>query len=65
MQENEYKHLDLRNQFYMRMSKELSRNPDAAYKFMNLVCNLISLSELPLLEIYFQNSIKEFETSKN
>lgn len=62
---NDYEHLDLRSQFYARMSNEISRNPDAAYTFMNLVCNLISLSELPLLESYFKNAVKEKEQSRN
>lgn len=59
MQQNDYKHLDIRSQFFMRMSSEVLRKPDAAYTFIHTVCNEVSLSELPTIEMLFKNNITQ------
>jgi hypothetical protein len=66
MQQFDNKHLDIRSQFITRISGELLRNPDAAYKFISIVCNEVSISELPILEMMFKNSItKELPINNN
>lgn len=65
MQEFDNKHLDIRSQFITRISGDLLRNPDAAYKFINIVCNEVSISELPMIEVMFKNTISKETTTNN
>lgn len=58
MQQFENKHLDMRSQFFMRIGNELLRNPDAAYKFVSVVCGETSIQELTMLEVLFRNSLQ-------
>lgn len=59
MEQFDNKHLDIRSQFCTRISGELIRKPDAAYKFISIVCNEINMSELPVIEMMFKDSIKK------
>ena len=52
-------HLDTRGQFAARMSGELIRKPDAAYKFISIVCSEVNISKLPVIEAMFKNSINK------
>ncbi len=61
----DYKHLDIRTQFFARMSGKILRDPDAAYTFMNIVCNSISIAELPTIEILFNNSVSKEAAQRN
>ena len=45
MQDN--KHLDIRRQFYLRMADIVSKNADTAYTFMGVVCDTVSITDLP------------------
>jgi hypothetical protein len=60
-----YEHLDLRRQFYIRMADKLLRNSDAAYTFMGVVCETVSISDLPTIEAIFINKTNEITQSKN
>ena len=58
MQQFENKHLDMRSQFFMRIGEKVLRNPDAAYKFIGVVCGEASISELAMIERLFYNSLR-------
>ena len=62
---NENKHLDLRRQFYVRMAEKILKNTDAAYTFMGVVCETVSITDLPTIEAIFVSKIKEKSLSKN
>jgi len=57
MQQFDNKHLDIRGQFFMRIGGRVLRNPDAAYKFIGIVCGEASISELAMIEALFANSL--------
>ena len=57
MQGNE--HLDLRRQFYVRMADKILKNQDAAFLFMSIVCETVSVSDLSLIEIAFKKKKKK------
>ena len=57
MQGNE--HLDLRRQFYVRMADKILKNQDPAFLFMSIVCDTVSVSDLSLIEIAFQQRLKK------
>ena len=59
MQQFENDHLDLRGQFFMRIGGRLLRNPDAAYRFIGIVCGETSISELAMIEALFNKSLQE------
>lgn len=66
MQQFENKHLDMRSQFFMRIGGKVLRNPDAAYKFIGVVCGEASISELAMIETLFYNSLRNTtNTSEN
>lgn len=62
---NENKHLDLRRQFYVRMAEKILKNTDAAYTFMGVVCETVSITDLPTIEAIFVSKVKEKSLSKN
>ena len=57
MQGNE--HLDLRRQFYVRMADKILKNQNAAYTFMGVVCETVSITDLPTIEAIFVSKVKE------
>lgn len=59
------KKLDIRSQFYERMSLQLSKNPDSVYVFMRIVCDVAGLSDLSLIELMYKNSKRAKEVSRN
>ena len=63
MQGNE--HLDLRKQFYVRMADKLLKNSDTAYTFMGVVCDTVSIAELPTIEAIFVSKENEIVQNKN
>ena len=63
MLENE--HLDLRRQFYVRMADKILRNSDTAYTFMGVVCDKVSITDLPTIEAIFVSKVKETTVNKN
>lgn len=63
MQENE--HLSIREQFYLRMANKILRNPDTSYTFMKVVCETISITDLPTIEAIFTNKAEQKLISKN
>lgn len=63
MQNN--KHLSIREQFYLRMANKLLRNPDTSYTFMKVVCETISIADLPTIEAIFSNRAEQKLTNKN
>lgn len=63
MQENE--HLSIREQFYLRMANKILRNPDTSYTFMKVVCETISIADLPTIEAIFTNKAEQKSISKN
>ncbi|MBQ8460574.1 hypothetical protein IJ541_10815 [bacterium] len=66
MQQFENKHLDMRSQFFMRIGSKLLRNPDAAYRFIGIVCGETSISELAMIEALFNNSLQNnINTNEN
>lgn len=62
---NGNKHLDLRRQFYVRMAEKILKNTDAAYTFMGVVCETVSITDLPTIEAIFVSKVKEKSLSKN
>lgn len=58
-------HLTIRQQFYVRMSNDILRDPDTAYLFMGVVCETVSMTELPMIEMVFKNKIQQKAESKN
>jgi len=65
MQQFENQHLDMRSQFFMRIGGKVLRNPDAAYKFIGVVCGEASISELAMIEQLFYNSLNIPTNAKN
>lgn len=63
MQDN--KHLGIREQFYLRMANKLLNNPDTSYTFMKIVCETISITDLPTIETIFNNRAEQKLTNKN
>ena len=63
MQDN--KHLDIRRQFYLRMADIVSKNADTAYTFMGVVCDTVSITDLPTIEAIFVSKTKETTLSSN
>ena len=50
----------------MRIGGRVLRNPDAAYKFIGIVCGEASISELAMIEALFANSLTNTtNTSEN
>lgn len=47
---NGNEHLDLRRQFYARMADKILKNSDTAYTFMGVVCETVSIADLPTIE---------------
>ena len=43
----------------MRIGGRLLRNPDAAYRFIGIVCGETSISELAMIEALFNKSLQE------
>ena len=58
-------HLDLRRQFYVRMADKIVKNSDTAYTFMGVVCDTVSITDLPTIEAIFLSKTKEKTPSKN
>ncbi|MDO5306861.1 MAG: hypothetical protein Q4E83_03790 [bacterium] len=58
MTEINNEHLSLRGQFNARLSNEILKNPDAAFIFTSIVCETVSVSDLPLIEIALQQRLK-------
>lgn len=63
MQDN--KHLGIREQFYLRMANKLLRNPDTSYTFMKIVCETISIADLPTIEAIFSNQAEQKIINRN
>ena len=61
----ENQHLDLRRQFYVRMADKILKNSDTAYTFMGVVCDTVSITDLPTIEAIFLSKTKEKTPSKN
>jgi hypothetical protein len=47
------------------MSNDILRNPDTAYLFMGVVCETVSMTELPIIEMTFANYTKSLSEKKN
>ena len=62
---NGNKHLDLRRQFYVRMAEKILKNTDTAYTFIGVVCETVSITDLPTIETIFVSKVKEKSLSKN
>ena len=58
-------HLTMREQFFTKMANQLIRNSDAAYTFMGVVCDTVSITDLPTIEAIFLSKTKEKTPSKN
>lgn len=58
-------HLTVRQQFYVRMADKILKNSDAAYLFMGVVCDTVSLAELPTIEAVFVSKVQQKQPSKN
>ena len=63
MQGNE--HLDLRRQYYVRMTDKVLKNIDTAYTFIGVVCETVSITDLPTIEIIFVSKVNETTANKN
>ncbi|MDO5307477.1 MAG: hypothetical protein Q4E83_06940 [bacterium] len=61
----ENNHLTMREQFFTKMANQLIRNSDAAYTFMGVVCDTVSITDLPTIEAIFLSKTKEKTPSKN
>ena len=61
----ENNHLTMREQFFTKMANQLIRNSDAAYTFMGVVCETVSITDLPTIEAIFLSKTKEKTPSKN
>lgn len=59
------KHLTVREQFYSRMATQLVKNSDAAYTFMGVVCDTVSITDLPTIEAIFLSKAKAKTQSRN
>lgn len=58
-------HLTVRQQFYVRMADKILKNSDAAYLFMGVVCDTVSITDLPTIEAIFSNRAEQKLTNKN
>jgi hypothetical protein len=47
------------------MSNDILRNPDTAYLFVGVVCETVSMTDLPMIEMVFKNKIQQKAESKN
>lgn len=63
MQGNE--HLTMRQQFYIRMANKILLSPDNAYTFMGIVCDTVSITDLPTIEAIFISKTAQTTQSKN
>ena len=61
----ENNHLTMREQFFTKMANQLIRNSDAAYTFIGVVCDTVSITDLPTIEAIFLSKTKEKTPSKN
>lgn len=61
----ENNHLAMREQFFTKMANQLIRNSDAAYTFMGVACDTVSITDLPTIEAIFLSKTKEKTPSKN
>lgn len=61
----ENNHLTMREQFFTKMANQLIKNSDAAYTFMGVVCDTVSITDLPTIEAIFLSKTKEKTPSKN
>ncbi len=59
------KHLTMRQQFYVRMVNKILQNPDNAYTFMGIVCDTVSITDLPTIEAIFISKTTQTTQSKN
>lgn len=59
------KHLTVREQFYSRMATQLVKNSDTAYTFMGVVCDTVSITDLPTIEAIFLSKTKVKTQSRN
>lgn len=62
---NGNEHLDLRRQYYVRMADKILKNSDTAYTFMGVVCETVSIADLPTIESIFISRVKEKSESRN
>lgn len=58
-------HLTVRQQFYVRMADKILKNSDAAYLFMGVVCDTVSIADLPIIEAVFVSKVQQKQPSKN
>ena len=58
-------HLTMREQFYVRMADKILKNSDAAYLFMGVVCDTVSITDLPTIEAIFVSKVQQKQPSKN
>lgn len=58
-------HLTMREQFYVRMTDKILKNSDAAYLFMGVVCDTVSITDLPTIEAVFVSKVQQKQPSKN
>ncbi len=58
-------HLTVRQQFYVRMVDKILKNSDAAYLFMGVVCDTVSITDLPTIEAVFVSKVQQKQPSKN
>lgn len=74
-------HLTVRQQFYVRMAQDFSTryltvdghgnfgsvdgDGAAAYLFMGVVCDTVSMTELPTIEAVFVSKVQQKQPSKN
>lgn len=58
-------HLTVRQQFYVRMADKILKNSDVAYLFMGVVCDTVSITDLPTIEAVFVSKVQQKQPSKN
>ena len=58
-------HLTMREQFYVRMADKILKNSDAAYLFMGVVCDTVSITDLATIEAVFVSKAQQKQPSKN
>ena len=63
MKDNE--HLGMRQQFYVRMADKILKNTDTAYTFMGVVCETVSITDLPIIETVFISRVNQTSESRN
>ena len=47
------------------MADKILKNSDAAYLFMGVVCDTVSMAELPTIEAVFVSKVQQKQPSKN